>query len=58
MKNHKIPYLTPNLERVQLDNGISLALESAQVPWSDPLMNSGLGPEVTSMDMPITTLPM
>lgn len=58
MKNIKINYQTPNVERIQLDCDISLALQSGNLPWTDPSMSSALAPETTFLDSPLTTLPM
>lgn len=34
----KRTYMNPSLERVELDNDISLSLDSSQNPWVDPSM--------------------
>lgn len=49
--NNKKTYHSPNIEKVQLDNDISLALES---PWGDPVAFSAL--DFTTETMPVETL--
>lgn len=49
--NKKKPYLSPNIEKVLMDNDISLALES---PWGDPVAFSAL--DFSTETMPMETL--